>query len=78
MSKDIRHAFNICTLQSQPLPDEPLPGFKECVAELAKEFKKVTNLILQALAISLELPINFFVEKHAHMLDYGQNETTFR
>lgn len=78
VTKDIRHAFNICTLQSQPLPDEPLPGFKDCVAQLAKDFKNITNLVLQALALSLEMPMNFFVEKHSHMLDYGKNETTFR
>lgn len=63
---------------SQPLPEDPLPGFKDCIAELARDFKNLTNLILQALAIALEMPTNFFTEKHTHMLDYGQNETTFR
>lgn len=75
-TKDIRHAFNICTLNAK-LPDEPLPGFKEHIALLAKDFKNLTGLILQALAVALELPSNFFVEKHSHMLD-TDNETTFR
>ncbi|KAL7016670.1 hypothetical protein ACKWTF_010087 [Chironomus riparius] len=75
-TKDIRHAFNICTLNAK-LPDEPLPGFKEHIALLAKDFKNLTGLILQALAVALELPTNFFVEKHSHMLDID-NETTFR
>jgi isopenicillin N synthase-like dioxygenase len=54
-----------------------LPGFKEHIALLAKDFKNLTGLILQALAVALELPTNFFVEKHSHMLD-TDNETTFR
>ena len=74
--KDIRHAFNICTLNAK-LPDDPLPGFREHIASLAKDFKNLTGLILQALAVALELPSNFFVEKHSHMLD-TDNETTFR
>ncbi|KAG5679841.1 hypothetical protein PVAND_009378 [Polypedilum vanderplanki] len=74
--KEIRHAFNICTLDAK-LPDDPLPGFKKHISELAKDFKNITSLLLQALAIGLELPANFFVEKHSHMLDCD-NETTFR
>jgi isopenicillin N synthase-like dioxygenase len=61
-----------CTLQ-------PLPGFRELIAELAKDFKNLTKLLLQALAIALEMPLNFFIEKHSHMLDgENENETTFR
>jgi isopenicillin N synthase-like dioxygenase len=73
---DIRHSFNICTLNA-PLPEDPLPGFKQHIAELARDFKNLTKLILQALAIGLDLPVNFFIEKHSHMLDCD-NETTFR
>ncbi|CRK89475.1 CLUMA_CG003213, isoform A [Clunio marinus] len=77
-TKDIRHAYNICTLNLK-LPEEPLPGFREHIAELAKDFKRLTGLILQALAVALEMPLNFFVDKHSHMLDgEGENETTFR
>lgn len=59
------------------MPDEPLPGFKQHIASLAKDFKNLTGLILQALAIGLDLPSNFFIEKHSHMLDVD-NQTTFR
>lgn len=77
-TKDIRHAYNICTL-NQKLPEEPLPGFREHIAELAKDFKNLTKLLLQALAIALEMPLNFFIEKHSHMLDgEDENVTTFR
>jgi isopenicillin N synthase-like dioxygenase len=74
--RELRHTFNICTLDAI-LPDDPLPGFKTHISELAREFKKITSLLLQALAIGLELPLNFFIEKHSHMLD-TDNETTFR
>lgn len=94
--KDIRHAYNICTLNLK-LPEEvrmmwngemdlnhhfnqqPLPGFREHIAELAKDFKSLTGLLLQALAIAVDMPLNFFVEKHSHMMDgESENETTFR
>ena len=48
VTKDIRHAYNICTLNA-PLPDEPLPGFKQHIAEIAKDFKNLSALLLQAL-----------------------------
>lgn len=77
-TKDIRHAYNICTLNAK-LPEEPLPGFREHIADLAKDFKNLTGLLLTSLAIGLEMPSNFFVEKHSHMLDgENENETTFR
>lgn len=58
---------------------QPLPGFREHIAELAKDFKNLTGLLLQALAVAVEMPLNFFVEKHSHMMDgETENETTFR
>jgi len=77
-TKDIRHAYNICTLNLK-LPEEPLPGFREHIAEMAKDFKNLTGLLLQALAVGVDMPLNFFVEKHSHMMDgESENETTFR
>jgi len=56
-----------------------LPGFREHISELAKDFKALTGFLLQALAVSLDMPLNFFIEKHSHMLDgENENETTFR
>lgn len=76
---EIRHAYNICTLSASHLPEEPLPGFREHVSELANDFKSLSALILQALAIGLDLDINFFIENHSHMLSGKQeNETTLR
>lgn len=79
MAAEIRHAFNICTLNASNLPEEPLPGFSEHVAELAGEFKALSTLILQALAIGLGLDMSYFVDNHSHMLSgEHENETTLR
>ncbi|XP_052902986.1 uncharacterized protein LOC128310397 isoform X2 [Anopheles moucheti] len=80
-SKDLRHTFNICTLKPDagPLPDEPLPGFREHVSDLATDFKRLSALLLQALAVGMELPYGYFLEKHRHILDgEGENQSTFR
>uniref|UniRef100_A0A182VYQ3 Fe2OG dioxygenase domain-containing protein n=1 Tax=Anopheles minimus TaxID=112268 RepID=A0A182VYQ3_9DIPT len=79
-SKDLRHTFNICTLKPEgPLPDEPLPGFREHVSDLATDFKRLSSLLLQALAVGMELPYGYFLEKHRHILDgEGENQSTFR
>jgi hypothetical protein len=67
--RDLRHTYNICTLGlNANLPEEPIPGFREHIAELAKDFKSLSSLILQALAVGLELHQQFFTEKHMHMV----------
>lgn len=61
------------------LPDEPLPGFRDHMAELATEFKKLTSFMLQAVAAALELPVDYLLDKHSHMMDgETENMTTFR
>lgn len=50
---ELRHAFNICTLNAATLPEEPLPGFREHIAELANDFKNLSSLLLKAVAIGL-------------------------
>lgn len=76
---ELRHAFNICTLNVSNLPEEPLPGFREHVSELVQDFRNLSRLLLQALAVGLELPLNFFMDKHSHMLSgANDNETTLR
>lgn len=76
---ELRHAYNICTLQENQLPEEPLPGFREHISELAVEFKGLTSLLLQALAIGMDLDSRFFQENHSHMFSgKSENETTLR
>ncbi|XP_031618575.1 1-aminocyclopropane-1-carboxylate oxidase-like [Contarinia nasturtii] len=76
---ELRHAFNICTLNAAILPEQPLPGFKEHIAELANDFKHLSALLLQAIAIGLDLQSNYFLENHSHMLSGNHdNETTLR
>lgn len=53
VTPELRHAFNICTLNAALLPEEPLPGFREHIAELAGDFKNLSSLLLQAVAIGL-------------------------
>ncbi|XP_052865702.1 uncharacterized protein LOC128272031 [Anopheles cruzii] len=79
-SKDLRHTYNICTLKPDgALPDEPLPGFREHMSDLATDFKRLSALLLQALAVGMELPYGYFLEKHRHILDgEGENQSTFR
>lgn len=76
---ELRHAFNICTLNAKNLPEEPLPGFSDHISVLAEDFKSLSRFILQALALSLDIPQSFFLEKHSHMLSGDHdNETTLR
>ncbi|XP_037947985.1 1-aminocyclopropane-1-carboxylate oxidase-like [Teleopsis dalmanni] len=76
---ELRHAFNISTLNAKNLPEEPLPGFAEHISTLAKDFKSLASFILQSLAVSLDIPQSFFTEKHSHMLSGDHdNETTLR
>jgi len=79
VTPELRHAYNICTLSGANLPEEPLPGFKDHIAELAHDFKALSSLILQALAMALHLQNNFFLDNHSHMLSgLHENETTLR
>lgn len=50
---ELRHAFNICTLSAAILPEQPLPGFREHISELASDFKHLSALLLQAIAVAL-------------------------
>ncbi|EDW85042.1 uncharacterized protein Dwil_GK14437 [Drosophila willistoni] len=76
---ELRHAFNISTLNAQNLPEEPLPGFADHISTLANDFKALACFILQALAVSLDISPTFFLEKHSHMLsDDQENMSTLR
>lgn len=80
-SGELRHAFNICAFAENglALPEDPIPGFQEHMADLAKEFKKLAKFMLQAIAVALNLPHAFFTEKHENMLSgESENCTTFR
>lgn len=50
---EMRHAFNICTVTGASLPEEPLPGFMDHIADLTKDFKNLASLLLQALSVAL-------------------------
>jgi hypothetical protein len=50
----MRHTFNICWLD-QNLPEAEVQGFQAVVESLAKDFQKLTALLLRALASSLRM-----------------------
>lgn len=79
VTPELRHAFNICTLNAANLPEEPLPGFREHISDLATDFKTLSTLLLQALAIGLDMKSHYFIDNHSHMMSGNHdNETTLR
>lgn len=52
--EELRHTFNICWLDKN-LPEAEVQGFQALVASLAKDFQKLANLLLRALASSLRM-----------------------
>ncbi|XP_017082686.1 2-oxoglutarate-dependent dioxygenase htyE [Drosophila eugracilis] len=76
---ELRHAYNICKLKSEFLPEKPMPGFTTHINSLTDDFNALGRFILQALALSLEAHPSFFVDKHSYMLsDDRFNLTTLR
>lgn len=52
---ELRQAFNITTLKINSFheDEDPVPGFDKHINELAKDFKMLSNFLLQSLAVSL-------------------------
>jgi len=76
---ELRHAYNICKLQDEFLPEKELPGFTSHINSLTDDFNTLGRFILQALALSLDTPPSFFLDKHSYMLsDDRFNLTTLR
>lgn len=74
--KELRHTFNICQLD-QNLPEAEVQGFQAVVASLAKDFQKLATLLLRALASSLQLQAEYFLDSHRNMFQEG-NESCMR
>ncbi|KAH8242627.1 hypothetical protein KR032_000670 [Drosophila birchii] len=76
---ELRHAYNICKLGQDFLPEKQLPGFTRHINSLTDDFNALGRFILQALALSLGAPEAFFLDKHSYMLsDDRFNLTTLR
>ncbi|XP_037732519.1 2-oxoglutarate-dependent dioxygenase htyE isoform X1 [Drosophila subpulchrella] len=76
---ELRHAYNICKLQDAFLPEKELPGITNHINSLTDDFNALGRFILQALALSLDAPPSFFLDKHSYMLsDDRFNLTTLR
>ncbi|XP_017058179.1 2-oxoglutarate-dependent dioxygenase htyE [Drosophila ficusphila] len=76
---EFRHAYNICKLEPEFLPENQLPGFTNHINSLTNDFNELGRFILQALALSLDVKPSFFLDKHSYMLsDDRYNLTTLR
>ncbi|KDR07973.1 Gibberellin 20 oxidase 1 [Zootermopsis nevadensis] len=74
--EEMRHAFNICWLDRN-LPDAEVQGFQAVVTTLAQDFQKLAALLLRALASSLDLQAEYFLDSHRNMFQEG-NESCMR
>lgn len=76
---EFRHAYNICKLDANHLPEKALPGFTKQINSLTDDFNVLGRFILQALALSLDVSPSFFLDRHSYMLsDDRFNLTTLR
>ncbi|XP_008211207.1 2-oxoglutarate-dependent dioxygenase gloF isoform X3 [Nasonia vitripennis] len=73
---EVRHSFNVLG-SCDSMPDKEVPGFSTAVADLSRDLKQLTTMLLTALAVGLEQPPDFLLSKHAKLLEQG-NESTLR
>ncbi|PSN33777.1 hypothetical protein C0J52_23798 [Blattella germanica] len=74
--EEMRHTFNVCWLDRM-LPEQEVPGFQAAVSSLAQDFQRLASLLLRALASSLDLQAEYFLDSHRNMLKEG-NESCMR
>ncbi|XP_075222170.1 uncharacterized protein LOC142324917 isoform X2 [Lycorma delicatula] len=68
--EEIRHTYNIMDLgDGKAVLPEYVPGFQDAASVLADEFKRVAIIVLQLLAVGLDMDPNFFLCKHQRMLN---------
>ncbi|KAH8267972.1 hypothetical protein KR018_003363 [Drosophila ironensis] len=65
---EMRHAYNICKLDDQNIPRDPLPEFADDITILANDLKAMSAFILKAMELALEIPPGYFIDKHHAML----------
>ncbi|XP_069680801.1 uncharacterized protein [Periplaneta americana] len=70
--EEMRHTFNITWLDRQ-LPESEVPGFQAAVISLAQDFQKLAALLLRALALSLDLQAEYFLNSHRNMFHEGNS-----
>lgn len=76
---ELRHTYNICKLDDQNLPREPLPEFADEITNLTNDFKTISSFLLKAMEVALEVPPGLFAENHSQMLEGDDvNMTTLR
>lgn len=74
---ELRHSFNVTSTNTN-VPEEDVPGFKEATISLLEDLKRLSNILLQILAISLDLNTEFFSDIHNGMFEKESNMSTMR
>ena len=65
-----REAFEVTRINGEnaKFPDSEIPDLRPSLTQLALDTKKLAYRILKALALSMELPVNYFVNCHQGIL----------
>ena len=65
-----REAFEVTRITGKDarFPDSEIPQLRPALTQLAQDTKKLAYRILKALALAMNLPKDYFVECHQHIL----------
>jgi len=75
---EVREAYDITSLDGR-FPDDQLPEFRQTVSTLVPELCRLSNRLLQCLAVAIGLEEDYFIKYHQNMCQGSEkNATTFR
>ncbi|KAG8309833.1 hypothetical protein J6590_075639 [Homalodisca vitripennis] len=74
--REMRHSYNIQNF-SRKIPTKEIPNFEDTVGGVAEEFRRLASILLQIIAVSLDLGPDKFLSFHKGMLKQD-NASTFR
>ena len=65
-----REAFEVTRITGKDarFPDSEIPQLRPALTQLAQDTKKLAYRILKALALAMNLPQDYFVDCHQHIL----------
>ena len=69
-SHEEREAFEVTRITGKDarFPDSEIPQLRPALTQLAQDTKKLAYRILKALALAMNLPQDYFVDCHQHIL----------
>jgi len=74
--REVRHSYNIQSFKRK-IPSKEIPNFEEVVGGVAEEFRRLACILLQIIAVALDLSPDTILNFHGGMLKQD-NATTFR